>query len=80
LAFQIIDDVLDEVGEADRLGKDARRDAVSSKLTFPAAFGVEASRAAAAEHTGRALAALGGWGSEADVLRGLASALLARES
>jgi geranylgeranyl diphosphate synthase type II len=79
LAFQIIDDVLDEVGEAGRLGKDAHRDAVSSKLTFPSAFGVDESRRVAAWHTARALAALGPWGPGADVLRALAQALLVRE-
>jgi geranylgeranyl diphosphate synthase type II len=80
LAFQIIDDVLDEVGSAQMLGKDARRDAVASKLTFPAAFGLEGSRAAAREHTERAVAALEGWGARAAVLRELARALLVRES
>jgi geranylgeranyl diphosphate synthase type II len=80
VAFQIIDDVLDEVGSAESLGKDARRDAASSKLTYPAAFGVAASREAAHAHTGRAIAALGAWGTQADVLRELARMLLERES
>jgi geranylgeranyl diphosphate synthase type II len=80
MAFQIIDDVLDEVGSAEALGKDARQDAASSKLTYPAAFGLEASRVAARAHTARAVAALGGWGSEADLLRELAETLLGRES
>jgi geranylgeranyl diphosphate synthase type II len=80
LAFQIIDDVLDEVGTSQALGKDAQQDAASSKLTFPAAFGIERSRAIAREHTGHAVAALDGWGPEADVLRELAVMLLVREA
>jgi geranylgeranyl diphosphate synthase type II len=80
VAFQIIDDVLDEVGESVTLGKDAHRDAVSSKLTFPAAFGVEESRRVAAVHTQQALGALAQWPQDADVLRALARALLVRES
>jgi geranylgeranyl diphosphate synthase type II len=80
LAFQIIDDVLDEVGEAEKLGKDARRDAVSSKLTFPSAYGVEESRAIAGAHTEHALEALQVLGSEVDVLRDLARVLLVREA
>ncbi|MDR7484254.1 MAG: polyprenyl synthetase family protein [Armatimonadota bacterium] len=80
LAFQIIDDVLDEVGSSQALGKDARRDAVSSKLTFPSAFGLEVSRAIARHHTDRATAALQGWDERAGVLRELAAALLVRES
>ena len=80
LAFQIIDDVLDEVGEREALGKDARRDAASSKLTFPSAYGVEESRSIAAAQTDHALAALASMGPEADILREIARAMLVRES
>jgi geranylgeranyl diphosphate synthase type II len=80
LTFQIIDDILDEVGEAAKLGKDARRDAASSKLTFPSAYGIEESRRIAGAHTEQALAALRGWGTEVDVLRDLARVLLVREA
>ncbi len=80
LAFQIIDDVLDEVGETGILGKDAQHDVAGDKLTFPAAFGLEHSRAIAGEHTGRAMAALAGWGPRAAVLEALAHAMLERES
>lgn len=80
LAFQIIDDVLDEVGSTQALGKDAGRDAASSKLTYPAAFGLDSSRQAARLHTDRAIAALASFGEEADVLRDLASTLLVREA
>ncbi len=80
LAFQIIDDVLDEVGESRVLGKDTRHDAAGDKLTFPAAFGLEHSRAIAGEHTGRAVTALAGWGPRAAVLGALARAMLERES
>jgi len=80
LAFQIIDDVLDETGESATMGKDARRDAAHAKLTFPAAFGVEESRSIAGAETERAIAALDGWGDSATVLVDLARALLERES
>jgi geranylgeranyl diphosphate synthase type II len=80
LTFQIIDDVLDEVGEAEKLGKDARRDAASSKLTFPSAYGIDESRNIARAHTEHALAALDGLGTEVDVLRDLARVLLVREA
>ncbi len=79
LAFQIVDDILDETGESATMGKDARRDAAGGKLTFPSVFGIERSRAAAREETDQALAALDAWGMSADVLRGLAHALLVRE-
>jgi geranylgeranyl diphosphate synthase type II len=80
LTFQIIDDVLDEVGETSKLGKDAQHDAASSKLTFPSAYGIDESRRIAGAHTEQALAALSGWGREVDVLRDLARVLLVRET
>lgn len=80
LAFQIVDDVLDEVGESAALGKDARRDAASSKLTFPSAYGVAESRRIAGAQTDHALAALASMGPEADILREIARAMLVRES
>jgi len=67
LAFQIIDDILDVEGEATALGKTTGKDAASAKPTYPALFGLERSRALAADCIGRAHAALenahmtGGW-------------------
>jgi geranylgeranyl pyrophosphate synthase len=49
VAFQIIDDVLDVEGNAATLGKTAGKDAASEKPTYPALFGVERSRALAAD-------------------------------
>jgi geranylgeranyl pyrophosphate synthase len=58
VAFQIIDDVLDVEGSAATLGKTAGKDAASEKPTYPALFGVERSRALAAECIESAQAAL----------------------
>jgi geranylgeranyl pyrophosphate synthase len=58
LAFQIVDDILDVEGESATLGKTAGKDAASGKPTYPALFGVERSRALAADSVARADAAL----------------------
>lgn len=44
LAFQIADDLLDVVGDEAAMGKNVHKDADANKLTFPALYGVEATR------------------------------------
>ena len=44
LAFQIADDVLNETGTLDQLGKAAGSDRERQKATYPAVYGIEASR------------------------------------
>jgi geranylgeranyl pyrophosphate synthase len=58
LAFQIVDDILDVEGDAAALGKTAGKDAAAAKPTYPSLFGLEQSRAMAAECLGRAHQAL----------------------
>ena len=71
LAFQIADDVLDETGDADRLGKTTGKDRVSDKATFPALLGIEGARAKADAAVARGLAALDGADLHGDALRAL---------
>lgn len=49
LAFQIVDDILDVEGDAATLGKTAGKDAAGDKVTYPALYGLDRSRALAAE-------------------------------
>ncbi len=54
LAFQIVDDILDVEGDSAALGKTAGKDAAGSKPTYPALFGLDRSKALAAECLERA--------------------------
>ena len=44
LAFQIVDDVLDEIGDEELLGKRTRKDKKTGKATFPSVLGLEKSK------------------------------------
>jgi geranylgeranyl pyrophosphate synthase len=54
LAFQIVDDILDVEGDPASLGKTAGKDAADAKPTYPALFGLDRSRALAADCLTRA--------------------------
>ncbi len=58
LAFQITDDVLDETGTAEALGKTPGKDREADKMTYVALEGIDAARARATRERDRALAAL----------------------
>jgi geranylgeranyl diphosphate synthase, type II len=58
LAFQIVDDILDVEGGSQALGKTAGKDAAAGKPTYPALYGLDASRRIASDCVARALAAL----------------------
>jgi geranylgeranyl diphosphate synthase, type II len=79
LAFQIIDDILDVVGEEAKLGKGTGSDAAQAKVTFPAVFGLADSRRLAHEATGRSIQALAPLGRRGQWLADLASFLSSRD-
>src|SRR5258708_12064915 len=58
LAFQIVDDILDVEGASASLGKTAGKDAAAGKPTYPALYGLDASRRMAAACVQRSIAAL----------------------
>jgi len=78
LAFQIADDVLDVIGAEDVMGKRAGSDAAKNKSTYPALLGVEESQRLGNEAADRAVAALEGFGPEADIFRALARYIVER--
>lgn len=77
LAFQIIDDILDVVGDDRAMGKHAGSDA--AKATYPAAFGVARSREIAARLTEDAVQTVVPLGARGAILQELARSLLVRE-
>lgn len=72
LLFQITDDLLDVTASAEHLGKTPGKDARHAKATYPARYGLEASRAHAARAYRASVAALDPLDAPADVLRALA--------
>jgi len=80
LAFQIVDDLLDEQGDAEQLGKQTGKDTEHGKLTYPALMGVEGSRHLAADLIHQACQQLDIFGETAEPLRQLAYFVLERNN
>jgi len=80
LAFQIVDDILDVEQTSDELGKTAGKDAAQQKITFPAVYGIEASRRMAEEHRLAAHLALDRFDERAERLRELADLIVRRSA
>lgn len=80
LAFQIIDDMLDVSGNAEKTGKKVGKDAARGKLTYPGLLGLEESRQRADRLSREAMEAIAAWGSAGTGLITMAERLLKRES
>ncbi len=78
LAFQIVDDVLDMTQDSAQLGKTAGKDLASDKATWPAVFGIEASRRDASRLINEAFTALEPYGEAAAGLKAVAQYLVDR--
>lgn len=72
LAFQIIDDILDIVGDKVKLGKDVGSDVSKNKATYPALFGLEESKKKAENLVEEAITCLSDFGERANPLRDIA--------
>jgi geranylgeranyl diphosphate synthase type II len=78
IAFQIVDDVLDETSTPEQMGKRTKKDSAKGKNTYPKLMGLDASRAQAKSHLDAGLGALNGFGNSADGLRSLARFIVDR--
>ena len=79
LAFQIVDDILDVVGDKEKLGKPIGSDYENSKSTFVSLLGLEKARKLAAEYTDKAISSLKPFGTDAEQLILLAQDLCCRD-
>ena len=79
LAFQIVDDLLDVIGDRERLGKTAGKDAEQQKMTYVSLYGVEKASQMARETMNQAQKALQIFGIKAEVLNRLADYVIDRQ-
>ncbi len=78
IAFQIVDDILDIVGDSQLMGKPIGSDEANKKSTFVSLLGMEKAQALADEYTNKALDALSVFGEAANNLKEFSKELLNR--
>lgn len=79
LAFQIVDDILDETSTVEKLGKPIHSDKGNNKSTFVSIFGIDRCKELVFELTDKAKEALNVFGPEAEGLKNLADYLCNRD-
>ncbi len=79
LAFQVVDDILDVVGDQEKIGKPVGSDLKNQKATYPALFGLEKAREKAQKLKDEALSSLEDFGPEAEPLRAIATYVVERD-
>ncbi|HTS84865.1 MAG TPA: farnesyl diphosphate synthase [Usitatibacter sp.] len=78
LAFQVVDDILDEEGDAASLGKTAGKDKAAGKPTYTSLMGLAEARRFAGELLSDALSAVEAFGDRAGRLRQIADFIVHR--
>ena len=79
-AFQIVDDILDVIGDEKELGKPIGSDADSNKSTYVTILGINKSKEYAEALTQKAISGLDIFSEEADFLKNLALSLISRKN
>ncbi|MBI5575940.1 MAG: polyprenyl synthetase family protein [Deltaproteobacteria bacterium] len=80
LLFQVTDDILDETGSFEEMGKSVAKDRARGKPAYPASFGMKAALARAEALNAEAMTALSSFGEEGDALRDIVLLVTARRS
>lgn len=80
LAFQIIDDILDQTGTAEELGKSTGADDARGKNTYPSTFGLNESQKIAERLINESLFAIKDFNKKAEPLREIAKYILSRRN
>jgi geranylgeranyl diphosphate synthase type II len=80
LLFQIVDDILDVIGDRERLGKTAGKDAAAEKLTYVSQYGLAEARARAGAAHARAHELLDGLSGHTSSLAAVVDHVYLRES
>jgi geranylgeranyl diphosphate synthase, type II len=79
LAFQIIDDILDVIGDEKKLGKKTGSDSINEKATYVSMYGIDKSKEIAKQLSERAINRIQYYGDKALFLKQLTEFLLNRD-
>jgi geranylgeranyl pyrophosphate synthase len=80
LAFQVVDDLLDEIGASEELGKTAGKDAASQKATYTALYGIDGAREMAHRLCREAISAARRARRDMTILESIARFIIERKS
>lgn len=80
LIFQIVDDILDIVGDEEKLGKKVGSDVKLNKSTYPKLLGLDRAKIEAEKAASKAIKSLETFGRKAELLRKLIYYILKRQS
>ncbi|NPV90383.1 MAG: polyprenyl synthetase family protein [Firmicutes bacterium] len=80
LAFQIMDDILDVIGDESVIGKPVGSDQRNQKSTFVSQWGIEEAKKRAAGYSRRAVDSLAGFGPRGEYLGSLARYVIERKN
>jgi geranylgeranyl diphosphate synthase, type II len=80
LAFQIVDDILDVIGDAEAMGKGVNKDDDQGKATYPGVIGLEDSRKIASDLIESAKTDITKLGQSAEVFGVLADLIISRQN